>query len=84
MRAFRFPSISKSASLLKHGAYHQLTDLDESDYATSHDAREDLSRLKLMALTCSAGGLQIVLSLIMSNGTVRSSCCAIEETTNSM
>ena len=70
MRSFRFPSISKSRSLVQHGDYHQLGDLDEVDYSSNYDRREDLSRLKLMALTCSAGGLQVVFSLIMSNGTV--------------
>ena len=70
MRSFRFPSISKARSLIKQDEYHPLADLDDVDYAVLHDRREDLSRRRLMGLTCCAGGLQVVLSLIMSNGTV--------------
>ena len=75
MQSFRFPSSSKSRSHIKQNDYHQLADIDDVDYASNHDRREDLSRLRLVALTCSAGGLQIVFSLIMSNGTVRLSLC---------
>jgi hypothetical protein len=71
MRSFRFPSISKGRSLIKQDDYHPLANLDDVDYTMQHDRREDLSRWRLMALTCCAGGLQVVLSLIMSNGTVR-------------
>jgi hypothetical protein len=77
MRSFRFPSISKSYSLIKYEEYHQLSGdespLDAVAFLGGHDRPEELSTTRLMALTCSAGGLQVVLSLIMSNGTVRTS-----------
>ncbi|KIW09335.1 hypothetical protein, variant [Verruconis gallopava] len=66
MRPFRFPSVPKTRSLIK---YHSLEDGDDRLSNYGYDRRRELSVFRLIALTCSAGGLQVVLSLIMSNGT---------------
>jgi hypothetical protein len=70
MRSFRFPSISKSRSLIKYQDYYSLPGDDVGHAQVGLDGRQELSNWNLIALTCSAGGLQVVLSLIMSNGTV--------------
>lgn len=70
-RPFRFPSISKDNALIMSDAYRDEGEMSPYPFRTAEDeGQELLSTATLIALTCSTGGLQVVWSLIMSNGTV--------------
>ncbi|KAF2404541.1 MFS general substrate transporter [Trichodelitschia bisporula] len=73
-QAFRFPRSPKSPTIVRSSSWksqsHELSSPSSSSSPLpTIDEEPRLSALRLIVLTCSVGGLQLVWATIMSNGT---------------